>query len=141
MTEENFRFMEQFFRPILFWVFFINLDLKHHGDIIQLDFKGHFGWYFTFGNFFFKNHEEIMKKWKTSQNLQKWPKMQCFGFQTWFAIIFITQVRQNVQKSYFWPFSDIFCDLECTAFEAQSTLYRQSEINFFCLNPLAGNSS
>ena len=72
MTEENFRYMEHFFLSTLFLVIFINLDLKQHGDIIQLDFKGQIGWFFTLGNFFFKNHGEKLKKWK---NVPKAPKM------------------------------------------------------------------
>ena len=76
MTEENFRYMEHIFLSTLFLVIFINLDLKQHGDIIQLDFKGQIGWFFTLGNFFFQKSwgktEKMKKRPKSTKNDQKW---------------------------------------------------------------------
>ena len=79
MTVENFDIcMEQFFLSTLFLVFFINLDLKQHGDIIQLDFKGQISWFFTPRNFFIKNHEEKLKNWKNVPNSPKMTESEIF---------------------------------------------------------------
>ena len=105
LSGEKVKFLEHFFWPIHFLVFFSRYKLKINRKVIKLDYQPQISWFFTLWSFVLQKPWEN-EKWPKKG--QKTPKVKFFGFQTWFTIIFIPQIHQNVIFGIFANFRTFF---------------------------------